>query len=129
MRSGCAIARTSRSEVALDVDQGRLQIGQDLRAEPGHPRRAILERQRGERDDELAEVVARVEDLHRGTDARLRVVDENEVGVADVLEVELDDLVGAVHLVVAEAPAHWVEEEEPAGETLLGPGAPVLRLA
>src|SRR5580700_10304864 len=56
----------SLREVALDIDQRAFEVGQDLRAEPHHPGRTVLEAERAERDYELAEVVAGVKDFHCG---------------------------------------------------------------
>ena len=116
-------------EVLAGVGAGGLEARQELGAEADHPRAAVLERERREGDDELVQVVAGVEDLHGGPDGGLAVVDEDEVGVAHVLQVELDDLVGAVHLAILEVAAHGVEEDEVLAQELFGGRAPGAGLA
>src|SRR5271155_4086223 len=112
--------------MALDIVQRTLEIGQDLRAKSDNPRRAIGKAQGTEGDNELAEVVARVEYLHRGTERRFAVVDQQEVSVADVLEVELDDFIGRIDFFIAEIPPQRVEQDKTARQTLLGSRTPVL---
>src|SRR5579871_568413 len=112
--------------MALDIGQRALEVGQNLGAEADHPGRAIGIAQGAEGDDELAEIVAGVENLHRSAERGLAVVDEQQVGIADVLQVELDDFVGGVDFAIAEVAAERIEQDEAAGETLLGAGAPIL---
>ena len=66
-----------------------------------------------------------VKDLHRRAQRGFAIIDQQQVGVADVLKVELDDLVGGVDLVVAKIAAQRVEQDEAAGEPFLGARAPV----
>ena len=50
-----------------------------------HPRVAVLDRERREGDDELVQVVARVEDLHGGADGVLDAVDEDAIAARALL--------------------------------------------
>jgi len=100
------------------------QIREDLGAVLHHPRGTVLERERRKTDDELSEVMGCIEDLHARTYARLGIVHDDDVGITHILEIELDDLVGAVDFPVAERPAHGIEKAEFLSEELLGLFAP-----
>src|SRR5271156_6717833 len=112
-------------KMTIDVTDSGFEIGQYLGAEADHPRRAFREAERAERDHELAEIVPGVKDFHRGADRRLAVVHQQEVGVAHVLQVELDDFICGIDLAVAEITAQRIEQDESSRQPFLGPRTPV----
>lgn len=118
-----------RDEVLRDVGAGALEGGVDFGAEAHHPRAGVFEGEGGEGDDELLEIVRGIEHFHRGADGVLVVVDENDVGVANVLQIKLNDFVGAIHFAIFEVAAHGIEQREVLGEQLLGALTPSARMA
>ena len=50
---------------------------------------------------EFSKIVAGVEDFHRGAERWLAIIDEQQVGLANVLKVEFDNFVGGIDLIVA----------------------------
>src|SRR3984893_11444448 len=63
-------------EVTFNIGERALQIGQNLRAKPHHPRRAVGVAVGAERYHELAEVVTRVKHLHGRSQRGFAIVDE-----------------------------------------------------
>src|SRR5271166_4771104 len=115
--------------MAIDVSNRGLEVRQYLGAETDHPRRALREAERAEGDHELAEVVPRVKHFHRGAERGLAVVDEQQVGVANVLQIELDDFIGGINLAVAKIAPHRIEQDESSGQPFLGARTPVFSRA
>src|ERR1700722_19353248 len=107
-------------KMTVDVNNRGLEIGQYLGAEADHPRRALGKTERAERDHELAEIVARVKDFHSGADRRLGVIHQQQVGVANVLQIELDDFICRIDLAVAEVAPQRIEQDESSRQPFLG---------
>src|SRR5271156_2157945 len=120
------IVRLLSGEMAIDVSNRGLEVGQNLGAEANHPGRAIRKAERAERDHELAEVMPRVKYFHRGAERRLAVVHQQQVGVADVLQIEIDNFIGGIDLTVAEIAPQRIEQDEAPRQPFLGARAPVL---
>src|SRR5579863_2481125 len=105
-------------KVTFDIGNRRFEIGQYLGAVAHHPRRAVGETERAERDHELAEIVPRVKYFHRRAERGLAVIHQQQVRLAHILQIELDDFVGGIDLAVAEISPHRIEQYEPARESL-----------
>ena len=96
----------------LNISARLLQRVEDFCGEADHPWTAFLKREGGEGNDEFSDVVGGIEHFHRGSDGGFAVIDEDDIRVADVLEIEFDDFVGAVDLTVDEFAAHGIQKAE-----------------
>src|ERR1700691_1101678 len=113
-------------KMTIDVSNRGFEIGQYLGAEADHPGRALGKTERAERDHELAEIVAGVKNFHRGADRRLAVIHQQQGGVQNVLQIELDDFICGIDLPVAEVAPQRIEQDESSRQPFLGARAPVL---
>src|SRR5271170_7687494 len=98
--------------MSFNVSKRGFEVGENLGAKPDHPRRSVGKAEGAESDYELTQMMAGVKGFHRGADRRFAVIDQQQVGVADVLQVELHDLVGGIDLAVAEIAPHRIEQDE-----------------
>ena len=98
--------------MGFEVGDGCIQGGKNFSAIANHPRTAILEIKRRKRHHKFLKVIGGIENFHRGSNGWLAVIDQENVGIADILQIKFNNFIGAVNFTVLELAPHRVKQDE-----------------
>jgi len=98
--------------MGLEVGDRGVKRGKYFCAIAHHPGAAIFEIKRRKRHHEFLQIIGRVKNFHCGSDGWLTVIDEENIGVADILQVKFNYFIGAVNFTVLEVAPHGVKQDK-----------------